>query len=319
MYVAAVVVVGLVVAADTESSENPVPFEEAGKWGFKNPTGKIVVEPSYDEVGSFSGGLAPVNLGARVEHIFNPPIKTGGRWGYINAHGKLVVPVAFDNACGFSDGLARVLDRQSTRYLDTSGRVVIDLGKVSHAGDFREGLAPVYDDRSLAGKDWETRFIDKRGVTAFTVDGYAHEFRDGMAVVTMAQKQLDRKISNERHLDGYIDRTGNLIVSPRFAEAHDFHEGLAAVRPKKTTVYRRGDSWGYIDKSGRYVIVPQFNEAHPFRNGVARVHLGGTLETPFDAIPYWTGGEWRLIDRSGTTLRQSTKLLDYEDAVQPNR
>jgi hypothetical protein len=102
-----------------------------------------------------------------------------------------------------------------------------------------------------------------------------------------------------------------VIIAPRFADALAFHEGLAAVRPKKTTVYGMGDSWGYIDKSGQYMIEPQFNEAHPFQNGVARVHVGGKLLEYFDAPPGWEGGQWQLIDRTGKVLKQSQEWLEY--------
>ena len=306
------VLVSIAQSADKATcSGNLVPFKEAGKWGFKDALGKTIIEPKYDNVGAFSSGLAPVNMGAQAENLFNSSIKTGGIWGYVDVRGKLVVPITLDYACKFSDGLAQVRNHQGVRYLDPSGKVVIDLGHVSQAGDFHEGVAPVYEDRFTQGKDWKTRFIDKNGRAAFMVDGYAEEFYDGMAVLTVAQEKIDPKVSNERRLDGYIDRTGKVAIPLRFAEALAFHEGLAAVRPKKTTVWRMGDTWGYIDKSGKYAIEPQFNEAHPFRDGVARVHVGGTLQTPFHGIPFWEGGQWRLIDRTGKVLKRSTEWLEY--------
>ena len=209
----------------------------------------------------------------------------------------------------------QTFDDHGFRYLDPTGKFVIDLGHVSQAGDFREGVAPVYEDRSLTENDWQTKFIDKKGIKVFVVPGYAHEFYEGMAVVTVAQEQIDPHVSNEPRLDGYIDRTGKVVIAPRFAEALTFHEGWAAVRPKKTTVWGKGDLWGYIDKSGQYVLEPQFNEAHPFQGGVARVHVGGCLLTSFDVPPYWEGGEWRLIDRDGKVLRQNKEWLEYKDAT----
>ena len=314
MHVTVFIILSLLAATDAASSGDLVPFENAGKWGFKDASGKIVIEAKYDEVGEFSSGLAPVNLGAKREHYMNFSMKEGGRWGYVDMRGKVVVPITLEYAHKFSDGLGRVSDDQGTRYLDPSSRVVIDLGHDGDAGDFHDGLAPEYEDRSLTGKDWRTKFIDKKGCKAFAVDGYAEEFSEGMAVLIVKQEKVDPKPGNEQKLYGYVERSGKVVIPPRFAEALEFHEGLAAVRLKKTTVYGKGDSWGYIGKSGKYVIEPQFNEARSFRKGVARVHVGGVLQTPCDMVPYWEGGEWRLIDQTGKILEQSKNWLEYRDA-----
>ena len=130
MYIATLFAAALIAATCGSSSDRLVPFEKADKWGFQDATGKIVIEPKYDKAGEFSSGLAPVNLGATVPGFMNSSMKTGGRWGYIDVRGKLVVPVTLDYAYEFSDGLAQVSDSKGTRYLDPSGKVVINLGHV---------------------------------------------------------------------------------------------------------------------------------------------------------------------------------------------
>ena len=77
---------------------------------------------------------------------------------------------------------------------------------------------------------------------------------DGRGQLAMAGKQ------------GFIDRTGKIVIEARFDEARVFSEGLAAVRV--------GDKWGYVDPSGRMVIEPQFDMAVPFYDGLALVHMG---------------------------------------------
>jgi hypothetical protein len=47
---------------------------------------------------------------------------------------------------------------------------------------------------------------------------------------------------------GYIDKTGQMVIPPKFSGALGFTEGLAAVVT--------GDKWGYIDKTGKYVWAP---------------------------------------------------------------
>src|SRR5204863_7789187 len=65
---------------------------------------------------------------------------------------------------------------------------------------------------------------------------------------------------------GFIDRTGKVVIEPRYAEARVYSEGLAAVKV--------GDKWGFIDTAGRMVIEPQFDFAAPFFDGLALVHVG---------------------------------------------
>jgi hypothetical protein len=275
------------------------PKEE--RWGLCDAEGRVILEPTYDNVEAFAEGRAAVNVGAKWRF---PGIQVGGKWGYVNKKGELVVPVQYQFVGRFSDGLARVSDSAGTKFIDKSGKAVIDLidlGK-SSTGEFREGLAPVYIDRSLAGKNWLTRFIDRQGKSVLSVDGWAEEFHEGMAAIGVRGGEAK---SNANTSYGYIDREGKVVIGPRFAEAQPFSQGLAAVRTKKTTVWGRGDAWGYIDKTGKYRIEPLFNEARPFLGGVARVHIGGTLHVVHDAPPFWEGGEWWLIDTKGKKLRRS--------------
>lgn len=55
----------------------------------------------------------------------------------------------------------------------------------------------------------------------------------------------------ERERCGYIDETGKFAINPQFQAAFRFSEGLAAVKVE--------DKIGYIDKTGKFVINPQFS------------------------------------------------------------
>lgn len=77
---------------------------------------------------------------------------------------------------------------------------------------------------------------------------------------------------------GFIDKMGKLAIEPQFAEAENFHQGLAAVRvasaisvarPRRDSLGLPG--WGYIDKTGKLIIKPQFWNAHDFQGGLACV------------------------------------------------
>ena len=64
---------------------------------------------------------------------------------------------------------------------------------------------------------------------------------------------------------GYADKSGALVIEPRFDGAMLFSEGLAAVKID--------EKYGYIDKAGEWVIEPTFSYATYFSEGLAAVIL----------------------------------------------
>jgi hypothetical protein len=106
---------------------------------------------------------------------------------------------------------------------------------------------------------------------------------------------------------GYADRSGQLVIPPRYADAQPFRDGVAWVRlPERETwglideagspviepstgwlgvgsfseglawVSRDGvGGWVAIDKTNRVVISTGFDDVRPFRRGVAAVRRGG--------------------------------------------
>ena len=61
-------------------------------------TGTVVINPQFDEAGSFSEGLAVVRIGDYEM----------GKYGFIDKTGSVVINPQFDEAGSFSDGLAAV-------------------------------------------------------------------------------------------------------------------------------------------------------------------------------------------------------------------
>lgn len=62
---------------------------------------------------------------------------------------------------------------------------------------------------------------------------------------------------------GFIDKRGQEIIRPQFAEVSSFSEGLAPVQVN--------GSWGFIDRQGQMVIAPQYSHASLFSEGIAVV------------------------------------------------
>lgn len=94
---------------------------------------------------------------------------------------------------------------------------------------------------------------EKTGVTAKY--DYAGPFCNGLARVKLNKKW------------GYIDTTGNVVVSPKYNQAENFSDGMARVR--------LGQKWGLINTSGTEIIKPTFDFIDVFIDGKAKVLLNG--------------------------------------------
>ena len=136
------------------SAQQLVAYEENGKYGMKDgTTGKVVMEAKYDEIYTFSEGLAMV--------------AGQGKYGFVDKAGREVIAPQFAEATAFSEGLAAVSDGESWGYIDKAGKTIIPFNYDDATG-FSEGLAAVQLD-GLYG------YIDKAGKEVIPFQfGFAH-------------------------------------------------------------------------------------------------------------------------------------------------
>ena len=101
-----------------------------GKWGFRDfITGKIVIEPKYDDASDFSSeGLARVKL--------------NGKFGFIDKTDRMVIEPKYDDALSFSEILTAVKLNNKWGFIDKTGKWIIK-PKYDYAYFFSGGLAGV--------------------------------------------------------------------------------------------------------------------------------------------------------------------------------
>ena len=102
---------------------------------------------------------------------------------------------------------------------------------------------------------------------------------------------------------GYINKQGQMVITPQFSEAGNFSQGLAAVGIGERKLF--GPSpwhFGYIDGSGKVVIAAQFSFGKDFDDrGMAAVSVGWEDST-----------RWGFIDKTGH-FRINPQFWSVED------
>ena len=234
------------------------------------PETELAVKPLWRIIRSFLGATLSLSIATSVaadEHTLFP-ISIEGKWGYINNAGKVVIEPQFLKSHYFSEGLAvveitgtteedRVFKRTYQGFIGTDGKFVIPPQPPSGVRDIER-----YDTYSFG------------------------DFHEGLARI---------HINDASGMDGYIDRTGKLVIQPKYGSAGDFSDGVAYAE-----TWRRWDRpgpkrRGFIDKQGSFVIEDEsFTYSCGFAEGVAYVSVDSDDDTR----------SCGLIDRSGKYVIQ---------------
>jgi hypothetical protein len=209
--------------------------------GYVDAKGNLVIPLQFAVATPFSEGLAAVGTLDGDE--------AGGAWGYVDATGRwvvgptagpVIIGVADENwqlpARRFASGLAPVSLGEpydhtlppdgGWNYIDATGAAKSWGQTFRQAGEFSEGLAPVQD--GVSGK-WG--FIDAGGAVVIQprFDGSISRYltnRQGF------HQGLAAALLND--MVGYIDKTGEWAIEPRYALGGGFSDGFAYVYPWST-------------------------------------------------------------------------------------
>ena len=236
------------------------------RYGYLDRAGEVRIGFDYADAAPFREGLAAVKLSRDLD---------AQDWGYIATNGAFAIPPRFHRAGSFGRGLAYVEVVSRDRYIlpsiiNRAGDVVVDkpflfgwshgLFGVPSLEQFHRRGQVVLDDVLIPRHDGAVRgYVD--GNDRLVIPGGRFQtmgvFREGRAPVSIGG------------LFGYIDTSGTVVIEPRFAVAHPFSEGLAAVQDEAGRT-------GYLTPDGAWAVEPRWlEEAHPFAAGHARVKLNG--------------------------------------------
>lgn len=203
-----------------DAEQGLFPVEQDGRWGYINRKGEVVIDPQFGDAHRFFEARAL--------------IRRDGKYGFIDPSGTVVIPPQYADAWHFSDGLAPVQRDSLWGFIDPQGEIVIEPKFVllpSSAGRSRPSSSrhpeiAVGSDRDtttpvLVPPHFEqAQYFSEERARVWTVDGW-----------------------------GYINREGELVIDPQFAQAWNFRNGLARVRTEDGRM-------GYVTRTGARVWPP---------------------------------------------------------------
>lgn len=240
----------------------PVTINKKG--GYIDCDGNIAISPMFLHNGIFTeDGLAIAASGYGLNYKF----------GYINKSGDFIIPPIFDSVNNFKNGYARVVLDGVNINVDKNGNYISDGDlplDVYHA--FSEDLAKIHiSDKNCYG------FLNQSGGIQLILGNEIEEvnnFKNGLALAKVKGRY------------GYINKSGEFVINPKFGYAKDFNNGLAVVSKSKNG--RRG----FIDSSGQIVVPAKYYAASDFSDGWAEVRRGdkwGYINTRGDFVvdPYF--------------------------------
>jgi hypothetical protein len=231
-----------------EFSEGLAAIQDPAGWGFIDTTGKLVIEPQFEFVESFSDGLARVSVYKDGVTVYA---------GTINRQGEFVFKQDFQNVAKFYEGLAAAKYNNQWGYINTKGEWAIE-PIYDFVSRFSEGLGGVEVND-------EVGFVDVSGKIVIRPKfKLVSPFKDGLAIFETKTYGL--------RAAGVINRQGEVVVEPNFSRIVWFSEGLAsAYELPPPNDPEREMLCGAIDATGQYVISPQFSYIGKFQNGLAHV------------------------------------------------
>lgn len=205
-------------------------------------------------------------------------ILVDGKWGFIDSAGDIVIAPQFQWADDFSDGLAQVRLGVQHGYIDTTGRIVIELPPTPDKRPFSEGFA-------IAWRETGYTFLDRMGLVLDCRFEEVKPFSQGLAAVCVDPGRRQRPKENGANWTvanggkwGFVDKTGELVIPAVYTAVGHFTNGLAPVYVGGWECGCTGlhdGAWGYINREGKMVVEPQFRQAGNFSEGLAVVTYDG--------------------------------------------
>jgi hypothetical protein len=252
------------------------PYLEEGKIGFKSLQDSVVVSPKYDYYEPFqqSYNYTVIGLGKYERLNFNESekkIKFTGKYGIIDSSGKEIVSPSLDivfkvfgnyTLAGIGEAYLVFNNWPEGKEISFQGKV----GVIKHDGNV---IVPFeYDKIIRVNSEYIPYWLafDDQSRSFFYRDSILLEIRDDVIDISDFSEGRARTLVDSKY--GFIDYDGELIVSPQYDKAKNYHSGRAFIK--------KGDRYLWIDINGNIMEALDeiiFEEIDPFSEGFSRVRV----------------------------------------------
>jgi hypothetical protein len=228
----------------------------SGKAGLINRSGKIIIQPQYDEIfddaahGYYFPLIRDKNINADTLPE-NSPLFYQGLYGITDTTGKIIAVPQFDEQPVWGENFFRVRVNNKYGFADKSGKIVIP-AQWEYATAFNEGKAIVSDN----GK---TGIINTNGeiVQSNLGEGAGlYQFHAGLA-----------RCRSNSGLYGFLNDKGERVIPVKFDAADDFDPEI------RMAIVSENGNYGVINTAGQFVIPANFEFIYYLGRGFYQVAL----------------------------------------------
>lgn len=256
-------------ADDTEREYNfELPFEYDYISDFSNGYGLLKKNGQWTLVDS-NYRLFPSTSEYEVVNISNDVLciqsQEDSKYGLIDIYGNILVSPQYNSPINYSEGLALVEKGGKFGYIDAAGNLIVDF-KYDTGVSFHDGLAAVGDGNHFYFINRDDEIIsgpfENLGGEVYIHTTAYMEYSEGYTAFFKEDPNLPAATYGGGYGGwGFLNKQGNVVITPKYKSVRPFYEGLAAVETFD-------NEWIYINKCGEAVM-----EGAPgdFFNGLACV------------------------------------------------
>lgn len=223
--------------------------------------------------------------------VLMAPARDGGLWGYIDQKGEWLIPPQYGYAKNFHENLAEVVmyNEESiiSGFINRNNKLIIQLPEINYS-NVSEGMLAFLEKDAYG-------YMDSTGKKIIPAQfKYCSNFSNGRAMVIFKAGKA-----------GYINKSKQLLLSPRWDTAFSF-QGRFAVVGKQDLQGRF--KYGIIDQYGNSLVPTMFSFITPLSEDKAFAYRGGAHENG-----KVKNGTWYLVNmakQSMLTLCDTTVNAD---------
>jgi len=229
------------------SDESLIPVCYTNQWGFIKQDGSYLVYPKFEEVMTFTEGVAAVCLNEK--------------WGYIDSTGNYIIRPVYDEVTIFSEGKAFVMG-ESGEFLCINKKqdTLFTLFDAKICNVFSNGYAEITCQEGI-------RYVDKSGkITTIKTPAASNNVKPQPKFFNGLSLSKDKSGKY-----GYINEKGKYIIDPIYEAAGNFMGDLAYVK--------LNGKIGFINRKGDFLVEPRYEASYDDCKSVTRLmkdtlHLG---------------------------------------------